>query len=316
MRQHTALVGLGLSATALGAMIPTDAPTVTTFAAEPVALAASVETGGFSPAHIPCREAELRCNGQWEEICDGFGVWQRWQKCAECLNDSNGNADCIPNTDPPPREPKPNFCKENQLRCNGHWEEICDNDAEWHRLMQCDVCSQDTAGSVECVPYVDLPPQPPAAPQCVQGTLRCSGTWLDLCGSELKWQHVQHCSQCVTDPDGQPFCDDGQLHSSPPASAPTPTPTATSSAPATSAPVPAPTPRSPDAHAAVDNLDNPCFPGEVRCNGDRVEACDKFVQWQDFGPCPSCKQLYNTRVKCHYDENVESTEPIYRTVSA
>lgn len=60
--------------------------------------------------------------------------------------------------------------------------------------------------------------------------------------------------------------------------------------------------------------DNPCFGGEVRCSGDRVEACDAEHVWQDFGPCPSCKQLYNTRVKCDYDEFVMGDDPIYRTV--
>ncbi|KAI0104599.1 hypothetical protein F4814DRAFT_455875 [Daldinia grandis] len=257
---------------------------------------APTRTDGYSPSHINCREAELRCNGRWEEICDGFGVWRKWRKCAECFSQGDGKADCIPDTTLPSPEPKPTFCKKDQLRCNGQWEEICDNDAEWHRLMQCESCTEDTGGAIDCVPYVDMPPEPSHPPQCIQGTLRCEGNWLDLCNADLSWKRVQQCRQCVTDTDGQPFCDNGQLPSSS-SSTPKATPTASStlitSVPITSVPTTAtPVPRSPEARVAEDN---PCFGGEVRCSGDRVEACTAEHEWQDFGPCPSCKQLYNTR---------------------
>ncbi|KAI1656328.1 hypothetical protein F4813DRAFT_397540 [Daldinia decipiens] len=284
-------------------------------------------TSGYSPSHINCREAELRCNGLWEEICDGFGVWQRWRKCSECFNQGEGKADCIPETTLPTPEPTPTFCKKDQLRCNGKWEEICDDDAEWHRLMKCEDCSEDEGGAIDCVPYVDMPPEPTHPAQCVEGTLRCEGNWLDLCNADLSWQRIQQCLECVTDTDGQPFCDNGSVptssssSSSSSTSAPETTPT-TSSTPDTSAPTttsvptttlvptttsaPAtPTPgivlgipvmSTPAPHSSVRMAeDNPCFGGEVRCNGDRVEACDAEHVWQDFGPCPSCKQLYNTR---------------------
>ncbi|KAI1766973.1 hypothetical protein GGR53DRAFT_174448 [Hypoxylon sp. FL1150] len=49
--------------------------------------------------------------------------------------------------------------------------------------------------------------------------------------------------------------------------------------------------------------DNPCFAGEVRCVGsDRIEACSAERNWEDFGPCPNCKQLYNTAVNCTFDD--------------
>ncbi|KAK6956511.1 hypothetical protein Daesc_001789 [Daldinia eschscholtzii] len=335
--RQVALAGLGLSASVLGAALPATQDNDCLVDAigcaadsglkRDVSVNTPTPTSGFSPSALNCKESQRRCTGNWEEICDGFGVWQRWRQCAECFNGQDGTVDCVPDTSVPAPEPKPNFCKENQLRCNGQWEEVCDDQAEWHRLMRCEDCSQDTAGAIVCVPYVDLPPEPTHPPQCVEGTLRCEGRWLDLCNSDLSWQRIQQCNQCLTDPAGEPFCDNGQLSDTTTAdlptatSAPVPSPPATST-PATSAPgivlaasaASSQIPRSPELGIAQDN---PCFGGEVRCNGDRVEACTAEHEWQDFGPCPSCKQLYNTRVKCNYNDIVAlGDDPVYRTVSA
>ncbi|KAI1806297.1 hypothetical protein F4811DRAFT_551019 [Daldinia bambusicola] len=326
--QQAAVVGLGLSTSVLGVALPAvqsnpnDCLVDTVGCAMDVGLKRDVPvssptpTGGFSPSTLNCRESQRRCTGKWEEICDGFGVWQRWQQCTECFNGEDGTVDCIPDNSVATPEPQPTFCKENQLRCNGQWEEICNDEAEWHRLMQCESCSEDIAGAIDCVPYVDMPPEPTHPPQCIEGTMRCEGSWLDLCSPDLSWQRIEQCGECVTDSNGQPFCNNARVTDTITASLPTAT-----SAPATLAlegvpgatSVPSQIPRSPEVGTAQDN---PCFGGEVRCSGDRVEACTAEHEWQDFGPCPSCKQLYNTRVKCNYDEFVALDEdPIYRTVS-
>ncbi|OTA56292.1 hypothetical protein K449DRAFT_399611 [Hypoxylon sp. EC38] len=41
-----------------------------------------------------------------------------------------------------------------------------------------------------------------------------------------------------------------------------------------------------------------CVGGEVECDGDRIKGCTASGEWEDFGPCPNCKQLSNTRADC------------------
>ncbi|OTA82242.1 hypothetical protein M434DRAFT_17106 [Hypoxylon sp. CO27-5] len=43
-----------------------------------------------------------------------------------------------------------------------------------------------------------------------------------------------------------------------------------------------------------------CAGGEVECDGDRIKGCTASGEWEDFGPCPNCKQLGDTRVDCTF----------------
>ncbi|KAI1088150.1 hypothetical protein F5B19DRAFT_496690 [Rostrohypoxylon terebratum] len=64
-----------------------------------------------------------------------------------------------------------------------------------------------------------------------------------------------------------------------------------------------PAPDVPDILARALSKNETCFDGEVRCysNDERIEVCMAAHVWADFGPCPNCTQLYDTRVNCTWD---------------
>ncbi|KAI1472240.1 uncharacterized protein F4812DRAFT_4107 [Daldinia caldariorum] len=203
-------------------------------------------------------------------------------------------------------------CWENQLRCNEHWEEICDNDTKWKRLMRCESCTEDlVGGDIDCVPYENMPPEATHTPECVAGALRCQGTYLDLCGADHSWERIEKCGRCVTDPDGQTFCDNPEITDTAGgkfamATAAPGLPLLARSAPTFSAlgdasdATPVPSSHTPRGHEVDTDKTKPCTVGTVRCTGDRVQGCTGEQKWHDFGPCPDCEQLDDNRVDCKW----------------
>ncbi|KAI1770364.1 hypothetical protein F4818DRAFT_268565 [Hypoxylon cercidicola] len=134
-----------------------------------------------------------------------------------------------------------------------------------------------TITSTDVVTTTSTTVVPTATPECTRGETRCNGNNFELCdGEPSKWTFVENCKLCSTD-NGMAYCQ--RDPDTPPPAQPTPS---SSFSPA---------------------WDDPCFSGEVRCVGsDRIEACSAERNWEDFGPCPNCKQRYNTAVTCSFDD--------------
>ncbi|KAI2468190.1 hypothetical protein F4781DRAFT_277988 [Annulohypoxylon bovei var. microspora] len=265
-----------------------------------------------APATYPVHHTgDLRCNGPVEEIFDDWSGWVEVRRCSECFTFEDGTIDCVPIVS---GLPTPTPCKRNELRCRGPWEEICVDGYRWQPLVKCFDCSQVADGVVDCVPS-SLPSQPPP-PACVPGELRCSGDWLQYCDNLRQWRALERCAGCADTGEGEVFCT--PLATKPMTAAPTraadvPMMTVTTNAAALETPIPAlptilaPTlaPRSvPEVGGAEDN---PCFGGEVKCSGDRIDVCMSSHTWADFGPCPNCTQLYNTKVNCTWEDAAQAS---------
>ncbi|KAI1388005.1 uncharacterized protein F4822DRAFT_299384 [Hypoxylon trugodes] len=236
-----------------------------------------------------CVEGELRCNNDWEELCDAFGTWQHFQQCDACVTNDDGSVNCAPTTATSTAPQPPPTPHTGDRRCSGNTEEIYNEKTHlWEFAEECIECVDNNDGTVSCAPATALPPQPTAPPQCNEGDRRCDGDWFELCNAQRLWDRIQQCSECVNGVDDT-FCQPLETET------PTPTPSATPS------PIPS------VASAAGVALDNPCFGGEVRCDNDRISVCSAERQWEDYGPCPNCKQLYNTRVKCDFDNSAQAS---------
>ncbi|KAI0888458.1 uncharacterized protein GGS22DRAFT_155916 [Annulohypoxylon maeteangense] len=235
---------------------------------------------------------DLRCNGPCEEMWDDSAGWREVERCSECFEEPGGVVNCIPIE---ANLPTPTPCKPNEFRCSGKWQEVCLDGFRWEKLQKCFDCSQDADGVVDCVPNT-LPSLPPS-PVCHEGTLRCTGNWLEMCDNDRQWHAIQRCARCDDDGNGQTLC-------IPRPSITNAAETAAPTRPAASPTVPrmtaiatvdkAPAPPSPSfelpslASRSVPDVgvskDNPCFGGEVKCNGDRVNVCMTSHTWEDFGP--------------------------------
>ncbi|KAI1100103.1 hypothetical protein F4804DRAFT_348850 [Jackrogersella minutella] len=267
-------------------------------------VATATATAALPPPTL--RAGDQRCNGNTEEIYDDASGWEQVSVCAECFTYEDQTIDCVPFTAVPAPTAAPTICRLNELRCNGNFEEICNAGGQWTQLLECYSCT-DVAGAVECVPNA-LPPQPTAAPVCEEGRLRCgaTGNSLELCNAQRQWQQVEQCAGCSDTDEGETFCTPlpapataFPTATAAPTSAPAAFPTATRTAPVVAARTEAPS-----VGVAVDD---PCFGGEVKCSGDRVSVCTSAHKWEDFGPCPNCKQLYNTRVNCDFHDAAQAS---------
>ncbi|KAI1453436.1 hypothetical protein F4805DRAFT_461778 [Annulohypoxylon moriforme] len=264
---------------------------------------------------------EYRCNGKSVQKYDDMEGWKEVQRCSECFTNSDGGILCTPT----PTKVKEvaaasqTPCKINTFRCSGKWEEVCIDGANWERLEKCLDCRELEEGIVNCAPD-NLPSMP--KPVCHEGSLRCTGDYLETCDSDRQWHYAIHCARCLDDGNGVTHCQpltalpDAVQTAAPtkPAATPTvPRMTATPAAIQTPAPAPAlpstliPSVVPKSATLNVDKTkDNPCFGGEVKCNDsrDRMSVCSSSHIWTDFGPCPNCTMLYNTKINCTWDNDI------------
>ncbi|KAI0894580.1 hypothetical protein F4806DRAFT_497826 [Annulohypoxylon nitens] len=271
-----------------------------------------------TPEHAEHVTGDLRCNGSVEEMYDdSIDGWRTIARCAACITDDAGGVTCIPIET---AIPSPSPCQKNTFRCNGEWEEFCADGFRWIKMEACMACNEVEDGQVECVPQ-DLP-HPNPDPMCRTGEQRCEDRWMQMCTTERRWRNLEYCAQCFQNAHGDVTCSPRQ-EGLPHGDADT-APTAPVQIPEVStgtvehAAVQTPGPDVPDvlARALLRNeteieepprvgvaKDESCFGGEVKCydNGDRVEVCMQAHVWKDFGPCPNCTQLYNTRVNCTWD---------------
>ncbi|OTB02182.1 hypothetical protein M426DRAFT_13762 [Hypoxylon sp. CI-4A] len=216
------------------------------------------------------------------------------------------------------------FPRTGDMRCLGNAEQIYDDSiGVWLTTRVCHECFTNEKGSINCIPDNNPPVAP--VPVCKAGTRRCNVNTLELCDSN-EWHQIEVCSECVTDLKGELFC--APLGSPIVSTVPPAPPSSTTSAPVIT-PTPAPTSVPAPSETAGTSLiptatptgssevpgpspagavDPWCDGGSVRCAGDRMTLCTSSHKWEDFGPCPSCKQLYNTRVDCKYQDPAESLE--------
>ncbi|KAI2633232.1 hypothetical protein GGS26DRAFT_590830 [Hypomontagnella submonticulosa] len=188
-------------------------------------------------------------------------------------------------------------CSEGTRTCDENYIYSCDASGQWEVREECVFpysCAAKDNGTSDCVlgdserhggPTPTVTSIPAAfvhqSPVPHTGDRRCVGNVEEVYANYTGWIFVQKCSKCIDSHDGSVNC--------------TPLVPTDPSANPTQAPSPAQT--------LSPFVDNPCFGGEVLCNGDRVEICTAERKWEDFGPCPGCKQLYNTRVKCNFDDS-------------
>ncbi|XXG95409.1 hypothetical protein Hte_001671 [Hypoxylon texense] len=196
----------------------------------------------------------------------------------------------------------PDLCHEGTRKCNLETVYLC-RDSKWIEHESCDEptwCKADLGGNAWCASGLELKKRaiaipsptitkPPSAKAtgppgwCTAGQTRCNGKNLQICNDNGKWEGFQTCSECITEGKQNnciPFTD---------------TSAAPNATPSVAQPTPSP--------SFSPTWDEPCFAGEVRCVGkDRIEACSAERNWEDFGPCPDCKQRYNTAVSCSFDD--------------
>ncbi|KAI1208598.1 uncharacterized protein F4807DRAFT_430286 [Annulohypoxylon truncatum] len=231
---------------------------------------------------------DLRCNGPVEEIYDDSTGWRVVQRCKECHTFSDGTINCAPLN---PNVPTPTPCQISTFRCAGKWMEACADGYHWQKLEKCLDCKETGHGVVNCAPD-NLPPIPPH-PVCKMGALRCRGNWFEFCNAGRQWQSVQRCAKCLESGTGGVSCEQPNTAQPADPTKPAASPTVLEVTPVAAA-ARTPAPELPDFEFPTGALkpdpdmevakDNPCFGGEVKCNGDRINVCMASHQWEDFGP--------------------------------
>ncbi|KAI0107653.1 hypothetical protein F4776DRAFT_675155 [Hypoxylon sp. NC0597] len=256
-----------------------------------------------------CEPASQKCHNYVLFRCNTLGAWVGVGPCqlpSLCEEDvSTGDAGCVksdlnaeidvgdesnpdilaampsPGPTPAPVPSAPTACEENDIRCNGNMEEMCD---------ECTACIEE-AGSVDCAPHGTTPSEL-RAHRCDPGDIRCNGDSLEICNDQRHWRHLVPCRRCEYPGTGSPVCE-GPI--------PFPTrlvPPSKPLAQLSTQPLAQPFAKLPAESSAVVS----CRGGEVKCNGDRLMGCTASSKWEDFGPCLNCKKLYNTRASCTFLE--------------
>ncbi|KAI0379011.1 hypothetical protein F5Y04DRAFT_138850 [Hypomontagnella monticulosa] len=196
-------------------------------------------------------------------------------------------------------DPTGQACRKGAKTCHDNFIFVCTSPGRWEVVERCvypffcDSYDNGTAGcalhnygkSSPCpttTPAATIPAvfaRQPAVPHT--GDRRCAGRNEEIYDETTDtWVFVRRCRTCVDYHDGTINCAP-IVPEDPPVAEEIASPT----------------------QSVSPLVDNPCFGGEVLCSGDRVQVCTAERKWEDFGPCPGCKQLYNTRVKCNYEDS-------------
>ncbi|KAI4864146.1 hypothetical protein F4820DRAFT_348699 [Hypoxylon rubiginosum] len=260
-----------------------------------------------SPEGVPslCHEGTTKCNLETVYLCRD-NKWVQHEQCDEptwCKSDLSGNAWCASSLELKKRAapvPSPTIttapstktdgplgsCSAGQTRCNGKKLHVCNDNGKWEGFQQCSECITDGVHN-NCIPITTTSTTITLPKPIKLGDSRCHGKWKEIFDLG-RWRPVEECARCVPIMDPQ----NGQVDCVPLTTDAAAAPTAT---PSVAQPTPSP--------SFSPAWDEPCFAGEVRCVGsDRIEACSAERNWEDFGPCPNCKQLYNTAVNCTFDD--------------
>ncbi|KAI6091477.1 hypothetical protein F4821DRAFT_226192 [Hypoxylon rubiginosum] len=203
-------------------------------------------------------------------------------------------------------------CQESHMKCDADIIYRCHKNAwvEYGHCTEPTWCESDLAGKKAwCASSTELKKRTVPSPSpsvttapaelppgwCTAAQTRCDGNNLQICNDHGKWEWFESCAECLQE--GEKATCIPHITTSTTVTAPQPTPTKSTQ---TDKP---PTAQPTGSLSFSPAWDDPCFAGEVRCVGsDRIEACSAERNWEDFGPCPHCKQLYNTAVNCSFDD--------------
>ncbi|KAI1399550.1 hypothetical protein F4819DRAFT_488471 [Hypoxylon fuscum] len=281
-----------------------------------------------APTPTPTKVGDFRCNGNWKEIFDR-GQWHQVERCAQCTTDPDGTIDCAPtSTDPAVAPTATPECTKGKLRCNGNDMELCDGEfGKWDPVDQCSQCSQE-GDTVVCEHWTTTSPTPTQTTPAMQTSQIASNTkttsktttsktyttsqkparqtssttskTTSKATSQISSQTTSQTTSKTTSNTTSGKTKTSQTTSKTTSKTTSPTTSKTTITSKTTSQQPA---KRSSASLFNPREDNPCFAGEVRCVGsDRIEACSVERNWEDYGPCPNCKQLYNTAINCTFEE--------------
>ncbi|KAI1374484.1 hypothetical protein F4677DRAFT_426266, partial [Hypoxylon crocopeplum] len=273
-----------------------------------------------------CRSGERQCNNNWLEMCDDKQTWQPIQYCNECFVDNDHEVYCaVPSqtTDNPTTPTLPPTHTDAPPPTNTDVPSSSSTTAPAPTDTEVPTPTETNVPPTE----TNVPPTETNAPP----------TETNAPPTETNVPPTTTDAPPPTNTDVPPPPTDTDVP--PPTittvtvTVPAPTDTEVPPPPPTYTQVPpsastyptipgcngnseAAKPTSTSTLTPYPRAEEPCFSGEVRCNGDRLSACTSAREWADFGPCPGCKQLYNTRVDCAFDDALDARDLFARVAEA